>query len=284
MAGATAPARHTIVASSRGPSWRLLERGQGSYNEDMTRLAVPGLVALGGCASEATVVQDMEETLRATQVVVAAQLVATELLVQALADPEPEPGLRHGDGCGCPCIERIGEGAPLVVEVDYPNTGCLPTSGLIPNTLSGHAVLTYDGDNVTVGFDALALGGGHPVAGTLNGEPALDGSSFGVDADLTMGTHTVALATETVLNVDDQLTIGGSATVEGASFEVRGVQLPWAKLAPPCPTPVGGTVERQSSPRVDVDFASPGDGSVTVHRRRRASDAVDYCAYRVDLM
>ncbi|MBX2798579.1 MAG: hypothetical protein KTR31_12935 [Myxococcales bacterium] len=239
---------------------------------------------LTGCANEAQIVADMEQALFDSQAAVAVQLLATEMIAHTFDEPSDTPTttLRHGESCGCPCIERIGDEPPYILTLDYPDGGCVPLTGLVPGSLSGHAVLEYDGSMASVTFDGLEVGLGNVLTGTVQGGPPGE-AMFPVRADMTAGDYAVTLNTETGLSEATGLFVDGTATVDEAEVQLSAIDLPWDEIPPPCPSPASGQATRLGGPDVTVDFADPGNGRVTVARRSRVSDAVDYCGYRTSL-
>jgi len=244
-------------------------------------IALTGLVA---CGVDDDVVAEMERSLYASQGAIAAELIAAEVLLNT--HTAPDDVLRHGDSCGCPCIERDAATAPYTVSLDYADTGCLPLSGLIPSLLSGHAAVDWDGSLATVTFDGLEVGLDYPVSGTLSGSPASDGSAVQLEGDLVLGDWQATLDTRATLH-DDAILLDGTVEVGGTHTGVvtfEAMSLRWRDIAPPCPAPVAGaSVLTGAQHAVRVDYADPGDGYVTVTRGNRHSDGVDFCAYRTAL-
>ena len=249
------------------------------------RHTVP-MVLLGGCASEALVAQDMERALRLSHVALASQLVATEVISHTLDEPtspRTTTDLRHGESCGCPCIERDQEAPPFTTRLDYPGTGCVPTSGLVPSLLAGHADLAFDGETVEVAFDELTVRRIHVVEGRFGGSVPGPDDALRVLGPWRLGSHDVELDTVTEYRPGIGLTMGGEAVVDGERIELVSVDLPWDEIPPPCPSPVAGEARLATTPPVVVHFAQPGGGRVTVERGQRVSENVEYCAYRTDL-
>lgn len=247
------------------------------------------LLLLIGCESEALIAAEMEQVLFDGQAVIATQLVALEVLSHAFDETTigtTTGTQRHGSSCGCPCTERVGDTPPYIVSLDYDELGCLPLSGLLPSNMAGHVVLEHDGQTTSATFDGLQLGLTHQIEGTLEGTVSPDVSEIIIsNAQIEAGSYTVSLDTTTTID-DDGLQLHGGAQVAGeapAPIEITDLQLPWDEIPPPCPSPSSGRMRLSASTEVEVDFASPGDGLVTVTRKGRISQPTDFCGYRTDL-
>ena len=242
---------------------------------------MPVLFFLVGCESEETVVSEMEQALYDSQTALAVQLLSTELLSHTLSEPTSTTLYRH-DPAACPGIERSGESPPFVLTLDYGDSGCVPESGLVPSSMSGHAVLEYDGARADVTFDVFEVGLGNEVSGSLSGILSDDGAQIQLEADLTAGGYAVTLDTTTVLG--ERVQLEGVATVSaGIPLTLESLELPWERIAPPCPAPEAGHTHLTATTDVEVDFAAPGGGFVTVTRKGRVSESVDVCGYRSSL-
>ena len=243
------------------------------------------LALLAACESEQLVASEMEQALFDAQAAVAGQLLASEILSHTLDEPTTGATTntyRHGGENCCPCIERIGEGVPSILTLDYGDIGCVPESNLIPSSLAGHAILEYDGNGAEVTFDDLEVGRDHLITGALEGTLSEDGSKIALIATLEAGSHQVEI--EATSLIGDVVRLDGSAVVSGGgSLVLRGLELPWERIGPPCPVPESGHAVLTATAEVDVDFAEPGAGFVTVSRKGRVSESVDWCRYRTDL-
>lgn len=244
------------------------------------------LAAMVGCTSETRVVLEMERALILSNVAIAAELVTTEILVRSRAEPSPPPEktqpLRHGESCGCPCIERIDAGGITVTTLDYPGTGCVPTSGLVPTTLSGHAVLEDDGATAEVTLGALTLGRVHAIEGSIGGAPLTGGGTSQVVADLQLADHSIQLDCAIVWDPDRTVRLDGIVTIDGEALGLDDMAIPVDDIAPPCPSPTTGVATLRGSPPVTVTFGA--DATADVRRRNRVSAGVDLCGYRSELL
>ena len=248
------------------------------------------LLFLFGCESEALIASEMEQVLFDGQAVVSTQLIALEVLSHTFDESTvgtTTGTLRHGSSCGCPCIERIGDTPPYILNLDYGTQGCLPLSGLLPGSLAGHVVLEHDGRITSATFDGLQLGLEHEIGGTLEGTVNPDVSEIVLsNPQLEASHYQVSLDTTTTIDADAGLRIDGAASVAGDSpseLTAEGVELPWDEIPPPCPSPSGGRMTLSAKAEVSVDFGDPGDGLVTVVRKGRISQPTELCGYRTDL-
>jgi hypothetical protein len=268
------------------------------YPEVMIRTPLVGwLLLAAGCESQAVVAADMERALRDSNDALLGALVAAELLTHVYDEPDTT-GLRHDTGtCGCPCVSKLGD-VPFVMTLDYPTTGCVPDSGLVPTAISGHAVVDVDQDGEcrATPDQTFELGLEHGVAGNLEGE--VHGTSEDQDlvavGELAIGPTTMAV--DLALHLDPSgIQLEGEVTVTPApkDQEVRPivldqVTLPWDAVGFPCPRPTAGTAtlvhDKNERKNTVVRFAEPGGGTVTVERDGRISEPSDYCRYVSELL
>ena len=234
--------------------------------------------ALSGCLSDEALVAELEDALRTTNDALAAGVVATEIRVHARETPDVEA--RHVTACGCPCRTRTGAPPAFVLSLDYHPEGCLPVSGLLGTGMSGVLVLEVEGEDVRATLDGGALAT-RPLSGVLKGPVddrtitsrgtyTVDGKAFDLDLDATFDA--------------DGLSLDGEVAVDGVPVDLAGVFVPTLGLGARCPTPSEGLATIGEGPPIPLDFAEPGDGTVTLTRRSRASAPTDLCQLRSDLL
>jgi hypothetical protein len=243
-----------------------------------------GPALLAACESETEIAAEMERALTDSNQAMVGVLLAAEVMHQV--STPPDTAVRHGGAeCGCPCTERVGEGASFVMSLDYDEFGCVPESQLLPTSLAGHAILEFDGSDCGITWDQLVLGLEHAVSGDITG-PA-SSSKVSPRGTLTVGPWTGDLEVDVALG-GEALVIDGEVTSKGADGERRtvrfdGVRLPRGSILGQCPTPDDGEVTllhpKNDKKDVVVRFAHPGGGQVTVVRDERVSEATDWCGY-----
>jgi hypothetical protein len=245
-------------------------------------LLFPLLAACG--EDEELVISEMERALRGANAAMVAELVTLELLDYTFEDPDNQ--LRHGELCGCPCVDRVGAPPdPYVLTLEY-DAGCLPQSSLLPSVLSGTAVLDWDGTTAHVTLPDLVLGLEHEVRGTIDAA-ITDGVPRRVEAtaSLTIGDLTVDHLTTVDLSDDDIVFDGTISTelAEAADLSLAAVRLMRSDIGGACPDPTSGTATLAADPEVVLDFGTPGGGFVLLTRDNRTSEKVDFCQYQTDL-
>ena len=244
-------------------------------------------LAIVACEPEDLIVYEMEQALYDSQTAVALQLVGTELISHAFDETDTgttSSTYRHDGGSCCPCTDRAGEAPPYILTLDYDEGGCVPDSGLIPSSLAGHAIVEFDGTTAEVTFDGLEVGIDNLITGSLSGTPSPDLTQIDVVASMEASGYAADLTATTLIDPDVRIEIDGEAVVTDARpLTLAGLQIPWERIAPPCPTPEAGHATLEAESTVDVDFADPGAGFVTVSRKKRVSESVEYCGYRTSL-
>jgi hypothetical protein len=252
-------------------------------------VAAVGVIALTGCVSEEFVAAEMERALEATNVALAAGLVAAEVLSHV--HDTPDTLLRHpgGEAFGCPGVQDwAGAADNFAVTLVYGDLiGCIPDSALVPTLISGHAGLQWSGTEATVTWDQMHVDVDVPVSGPLRGPVQVLGAAADVDLEalgtLTVGPSTVDLALGAGITAEG-ITFDGDATVQDGTpdpLHFESVFVLQGDIAPPCPTPSSGVVRLDGDgEEVVIDFADPGGGLVRVQRGRKSSESVDLCAYR----
>jgi hypothetical protein len=239
------------------------------------------LLAVSGCESEEQVAAEMELALQDANEVLVEALLSAEILGQPL---EPAGTLRHGSACGCPCLEQIGVALPTITQLDYDLAACVPTSGLLPTLLAGHAVVEFDGAEADVTWDSLLVGLDQPVTGSLFGGVELgDPAVLSPQGELAVGERQSALDLRLTLE-GDGLRLSGQVTVaaeEPRVLELRDLVLSGQDLAGACPRPSAGTAAllHPKRERKDSVVRFLPDGQVLVERDGRESQPTDWCAY-----
>jgi hypothetical protein len=247
-------------------------------------------VLLAGCESNETVVAEMERAIAASNVGIAAALVATEILGHT--HDVPDTTLRHPTGTeyGCPgVLDFAGATDNFSVTLDYAIGGCAPDTGLVPTVVAGHAGLQWDGTRTTATFDQLFVDLDNAVTGTLGGPVELLSDSLvaGPTGTVTIGPSTVDLDLHVAFD-DTSVSIDGDVTVldDDSPITFDGVVVLRTDIALPCPTPSEGTATLTGDKKdVIVRLAEPSVGVVTAERGNRVSEAADLCspAYASDL-
>lgn len=256
-------------------------------------MSLPVLVSvLVACESEEEIAAEMERALRDGNTALVGVLLAAETLSH-VHEPTATTARHDPDACGsCPCLTRTGLATgPFTLELDYGDSGCLPTSGLVPTALSGHATLSWDGTTATATWNGLLFGLDEPVAGSLSGEVEDDGTTVRLSATGEPAIGAQSFDLDVDLEILGEVRIDGTVVVPGrpaSRLAFDDATIPLDAIGAPCPTPAAGMVRLENPEDTDkdvvVDFAKPGDGNVTVVRDDRVSEAVDWCAFRSELM
>ena len=235
------------------------------------------LLLLVGCLSEAEVMAEMEEALKATNDAIALGLVTAELFRHIDAPAEATP--RHGTGVGCPFVEQQGPDASHVLLLDYPTLGCVP-SDLLRARTSGHVWLDVQPDGVAIARIETVSIEVAPLTGDLSGGFQRDSTSWValLSGDLAVGDIAGRLSELSVEVDPDGITLDGTVRTQGTPLILRSVRLDVDDIARGgCPQPSSG---RASRGEVQVQLGGP---DVDVSRGRWVSTG-HLCRYRVGFL
>lgn len=200
---------------------------------------------------------------------------ATLVVAEWTRHTSPQGDARHENTCGCPCSEAIGTDTSFVNELDYAAPSCIPWSGVLPATTTGHVWLDMQDDQLHVDRVQASVGG-DPASASIDGRVLSANGSVSLVGTVDVGDIAVQLDIDLRVDGSDFVIDGTYAMSEVFTVSDLRLRRDQTEADDGCPFPSAGEF------RGDEGGLTFGDGIEATWRKH--TETYEACRWKASFL